>query len=536
MCSTRIGYDLIRKERECGTSLEVKHTLDDGTTVIDKVADETVTGDSTGDWVGLTFNVGGGQIQLNTVTGEIHWQSTNADVTVDKGSVAPGTHPYEFILVAHDRVSGGESPAKSFEVDVTDADTSINAIPDQTVNEGGSLFLYDTKDGPGVTTGNYVTAADEKVGPSYYTLEIERDGVAKVYSLQEFNDAMEAGGGHKIDFDANSGALQWDVENQEAGDNHQAVGNYHFTITHYDGHNDSKSTTFAVYVVNADPEFTTSAPDGAVVMATKNFYYDPGSTDEGLNDWRGDDQVVYSLEKGAQGMIIDPATGVISWDADPRQAGTIDITIKVDDGNTGVAYQSFSIIVDDARANLPLEARPDYPYDHAPNTSPSDHDLMGPGSLIGILTGDHPMVGEEIGKILSHGTGPASSITDGLEEIVHRGAGGFGDLMSFLEGHDLKQPSLEKLGSSAPPTPLEHYAAFTAHGKRLDFNAELMTVWNDLNQPTQSIAGSQSPETPLEGFMQAVEDGKRLNFNYFPIEEALSLKIDDLHAGDLLGL
>jgi hypothetical protein len=263
-----------------------------------------------------------------------------------------------------------------------------------------------------------------------------------------------------------------------------------------------------------------------VVPATKPFTYDVNSTDEGQHDWRGDDHVTYSLVQGLGNMTVDPNTGLIDWIAQPElTGGPYDIVIRVEDGNGGSALQSFRIIVDDFKGDLPIEVRPNQDMGQQVQRESAVEPYTGfiPGAIVPEL-----QLPDRIPLPL-----PTGNV---IAEILRAGAAGIEDLIAEIEGHELKQPSLDKLGSISPITALGGFTDGVGHGKRLDFSAEDALLWADLNQPTLPAGGSMSPETPLEGYGQAVENGMRLNFGYFPIRETLSLKIDDLNVRDLLRL
>ena len=58
------------------------------------------------------------------------------------------------------------------------------------------------------------------------------------------------------------------------------------------------------------------------------------------------DPLEYSLETPPQGMLIDPATGAITWVPTWAQVGTHVITVVANDGNT-TGHLSFPITVRD---------------------------------------------------------------------------------------------------------------------------------------------------------------------------------------------
>ena len=55
------------------------------------------------------------------------------------------------------------------------------------------------------------------------------------------------------------------------------------------------------------------------------------------------DSLKYGLDTAPSGMIIDPATGIISWQVTPDVKGTHRVRIVVQDGHGGSAYQDFDL-------------------------------------------------------------------------------------------------------------------------------------------------------------------------------------------------
>ncbi|MBI4963395.1 MAG: putative Ig domain-containing protein, partial [Desulfomonile tiedjei] len=470
----------------------------------------------------------GGTIYFDTHTGEVRWPTTNADVTFNSivAPVAPTSGAYIFTIEAND--GNGGITTTTFQVDVYNAATDVNDVPNQVVDEDTALSLGDPD----------VTAIDERIGGgTFYTLEIDRSGDgAGFIDVGAYNALVTAGGGAPITFDTSTGAIDWAPRNAD-------VGQYTFQVTHFDGHASNDADQFDVTVRNTAPEFT-SSPDTSMLRPGMHFTYNPSTTDEGQHDWRGDprdDRVVYSLDTPPSGMTVNPDTGLIQWEA--TLPGNYTITVLVHDGNGGIATQTFDLFVAALIDELPIEHRPDTATQ---NTSFGENSVFGgrdhgekglglPPGVPGGLLGSTPMTSLQ-GRLLPDDALMPLYSGHGLEDIFKQGASGPEDLLAWLEGHDLKQPSLEPAGSTAPITPLTGYGSGVAHGQRLDFSAEELHLWQDLLQPQLVHGGSESPDTPLEGFASAIEEGRRLNFNHYPIREARAFLLEDLRAGDVLGL
>ncbi|MBI5250035.1 MAG: hypothetical protein HY912_11120, partial [Desulfomonile tiedjei] len=453
----------------------------------------------------------GGTVVFNSSTGEIQWQTTNADVTIDTGG-AQFRVPYQFTIEVND--GHGGTVTRTIDVDVTNEVTVIDNIPDQVIQEDGlSLNLEDFA----------VNAIDEQVGPgTFYTLAIQRDGDSGFQDVTAYNSGN--GPGSDIVFDPTTGSISWATTNRD-------VGHYTFRVTHHDGHQSASPDDFGITVQNNDPVFTTQGPEGETIRATLWFSYDPNTTDESQHDWRGDDSVTYSLVQAPPGMVIDSTTGFVQWRTDPAYSGDVTITIMVSDGNGGFATQSFTIVVTRPTDDLPFEIRfPEDPYMLRHNGT----HYGGLGVLdIGEPHQETPMgiIGADIPLPMPGG--------GAIEDILRTGYQGLDAMLQELANHHLQQPVPEHHGSIPPITPLYDYAPEVFKGKRIYFGAEEVALWEsmeELNQPSLNYSGSLAPDTPLEGFAQGIEAGRRLNFSYFPIEEAQSLRLDDLRIADLLGL
>jgi hypothetical protein len=490
---------------------------------------------------GTQINDGGGLLTFDEQTGRIEWHTNNADVTRNTGGAEPNG-PYRITIEVDDNTGKLNSTnTTDIFLHVDNDPTSINVTLDHptTLPDGTPLVTMD-EDTTFSVPGDHVTSRDELVGAgTYYTLDVTRAGDT-THDVTYYN--AHNGFGADIGFNSATGEItSWSPTNRD-------VGLYTFQVTHHDGHNSEAQTTFAVDVKNVAPLITTEPEykfgTTAVVPATKYFTYDVNSTDEGQHDWKviGStpvDQVTYTLVKGIGNMTIDSHSGLIHWWADPKvSGGPYEIVIRVDDGNGGSAVQTFQLIVDDFKGDLPIEVRPD-------SDDPAHrHEDLGPPDLdVGPLKETGPMGG-------LYGVTPMTKMPGALvpdqvplplpegklvEEILKTGSHGIEDLIAGLGEHDLKQPSLDKAGSVSPITPLGGYPTEIMHGKKIHFSAEEVALVETLKQPGLDISGSESPETPLEGYIPGIEAGKRLNFGYFPIRETMSLKLEDMRAGDLLG-
>lgn len=87
--------------------------------------------------------------------------------------------------------------------------------------------------------------------------------------------------------------------------------------------------------VNRPPTITTTAITTAT--AGQRYTYDVDAIDPDNNS------LTYSLLNGPQGMTIDQASGLITWNPATEPTGNYAVTVNVSDGFGGVASQAFSI-------------------------------------------------------------------------------------------------------------------------------------------------------------------------------------------------
>jgi hypothetical protein len=412
--------------------------------------------------------------------------------------------------VTGDDGSPGGTVTDQFDVFVADDATDITAAPPSQNILEDTTFSFD------------VQARDEEVergapfaNNTYYTLEVDRVGDAIPYQLVNAYNANN-GPGADVIFNADTGRIIWSVSNVDAADE------YNFRVVHHDSFGSTDTETFTLTIVNSPPVFTTTPTQGGVLYPNNPFRYDAGSTDEGQHDWRGDDNVEYSLVAAPAGMTIDPDTGVVRWGGAPRP-GNYGVLILVDDGNGGFALQGFRVRVDPFPPPPPvLEDLPPR-LDTGPE-SKEPEDLPKPGRI----NWDIDPVVLEFSRDEEPGLeGRPNVFGDDVDEWWKK-----------WWGRDLEQPELEIGGDVFPLTPLAGHPDEVESGKKLDFNAEEILLWDgmDLKQPNLDIGGSIEPATPLEGHGPQVDAGKRLDFEFKPIEETMEFDVERTRVADILGL
>lgn len=173
-------------------------------------------------------------------------------------------------------------------------------------------------------------------------------------------------------------------------------------------------------------------------------------------------------------------------------------------------------MIDDPLDDLPIEMRPTDDLDSGSTTEQTETALGAAGTVHEpILTKESPV---------------NSSTTPEWFDLFKRPGEAINKLLSKLMGKLFTQPELKIGGSQAPITPLAGYNPQVLGGKRLDFDADLVEVWDtmDLEQPTLELGGIRDPTTPLEGYPPNVAMGKQLDFDYYPIRETVAFDLNDL--------
>jgi len=84
--------------------------------------------------------------------------------------------------------------------------------------------------------------------------------------------------------------------------------------------------------MNAPPVITSEPPEE---LAESGFRYQISATD------LDDDPLTFKLENAPDTMTIDTSTGLIEWTFDTMPEGDFPVNINVDDGQGGLAEQSF---------------------------------------------------------------------------------------------------------------------------------------------------------------------------------------------------
>ena len=125
------------------------------------------------------------------------------------------------------------------------------------------------------------------------------------------------------------------------------LGGTEIVMSVVDAQGGTASETFTLVVrgANVPPVITSVPPTEAAVGTTYLYALD-------ARDLEGD-PLVFALDQAPTGMVIDAATGQISWTPDPLQLGSHDVTVRVDDHGGGVVLQTWRIEVGTGLPNRP---------------------------------------------------------------------------------------------------------------------------------------------------------------------------------------
>ncbi|MHB8954831.1 MAG: putative Ig domain-containing protein [Pirellulaceae bacterium] len=127
------------------------------------------------------------------------------------------------------------------------------------------------------------------------------------------------------------------------------LGSFDVSVRAADGRGGSAEQRYVLSVIDTPPNrppFFTSVPVADVLLNVP-YSYDADAVDP------DSDTLAYTLLVQPQGMLIDGATGVLSWRPTRLQVGTHDVTISVTDGHGGSTTQSFLVQVQPDPSNHP---------------------------------------------------------------------------------------------------------------------------------------------------------------------------------------
>jgi choice-of-anchor A domain-containing protein/RHS repeat-associated protein len=228
---------------------------------------------------------------------------------------------------------------------------AVNGIDLRFTNPGNNRFSYELQvlghvnEGPAfVSVPEMGTELTSAVLPgrafSYSAAATDPDGDALTYVL--------LAGPEGLSINAATGLVSWDVPGVAAGAEGDARGSHSVVIRATDAYGAVTTQAFTVYVGDSSnrPPVIVSAPVVEASVNTKYSYVTLARDADG-------DALSYALDSAslALGLVINPETGGITWTPGSEDLGIHTVSITVDDGNGGVAVQTYKINVQQAAGN-----------------------------------------------------------------------------------------------------------------------------------------------------------------------------------------
>ncbi|AFY70885.1 RHS repeat-associated core domain protein [Thalassoporum mexicanum PCC 7367] len=128
------------------------------------------------------------------------------------------------------------------------------------------------------------------------------------------------------------------------GLNDIGTNNVVIRVTDSQGAFELQEFTVTVNAVNIPPIITSAPITEAAQDKAYSYLVQAEDSDNG--------QLSYELINAPTGMIIDPGTGLIEWTPTATDLGNATIEVRVDDGQGGIATQTYDLLISDTAANL----------------------------------------------------------------------------------------------------------------------------------------------------------------------------------------
>ena len=170
-------------------------------------------------------------------------------------------------------------------------------------------------------------------------------------------------------------------------------GRYPITIVVADPHN-ARVTQQVVVSVEAFPEFTSTPIVSATVGET--YRYQAKATD------RDGDPLTFAVDQGPVGMVVDPASGVVTWQPNAAAVGTHSIKLAAADPNGNTGYQTFTLRVTTSPNRAPTFTSVPVTFVAYPNTysySAAANDPDGDNLIWRLVSGPQGMVISTTGRV-----------------------------------------------------------------------------------------------------------------------------------------
>jgi len=194
--------------------------------------------------------------------------------------------------------------------------------------------------------GDTVKAVVVKNGKKYESNEVIIRNTPPVIIISELSPAQPKADSHftvtikakDVDNDVINYKYKWTVNDTFAGElpylntELRSGDKVAVEITPYDKDDSGRTVRMTKKVLNSFPVFSESEPvfDGTL------YKYQVEATDP------DNDVLAFKLEKGPEGMTIDPERGLITWKVKPEDKGYHDIEVRVTDNNGGSLFIPFT--------------------------------------------------------------------------------------------------------------------------------------------------------------------------------------------------
>ena len=255
---------------------------------------------------------------IDPETGLIQWLPTQLpetkEVLVTSGFnqfiTVPNTGPVDFEIIITAKDGQGQADLQYFKLTVSpvNADPVFISIPPQISPQVGKPFEYQAQ------------AVDADEDSLTYQLSSNLIGLT---------------------IDATTGLLTWTPTTAQVGDNE-------ITILVNDGKGGQDQQTLNLTVIDAQPNNAPEITSNPPIQTRVNNVYVYQVVAEDIDG----DRLTYTLTNAPNGMTIDEK-GRITWETDANDLGEHPIDITVDDGQGGLATQSFTLSIRNQVVNQP---------------------------------------------------------------------------------------------------------------------------------------------------------------------------------------
>ncbi|MGC9363767.1 MAG: putative Ig domain-containing protein [Fidelibacterota bacterium] len=232
-------------------------------------------------------------------------------------------------------------------VSLADAASGLVTLTPTNGSVGLDSFLVYFRDQPGSRDTLTVYLRVENVAPEILTEGpfTATEGVEFSQQLQSSDDgdgtltwSFVSGKPGWLEIDANRGELSGTPENADV------ISDASFVIRVDDGNGGSAQKTFDYSVININNSpVWTAVPEGVVTVNEDNLYSVTIAADD--SDLDHGDMISYSLVNPPAGMIINSASGVITWIPDNSHVGANSVTVKATDLESAVISANFTVNV-----------------------------------------------------------------------------------------------------------------------------------------------------------------------------------------------